>query len=480
MARMSEVKITPLAKRLAEENGIDWRQLSGTGPDNTVVERDILAFLAKVMAGEVNLPPTPEDAAPPPEAIPDIAQAQAMLQREGVELGDLVPTAVAPPMVEPAPVPADDFDFDIDLDLDEPILAAEPEPLPVPPPIPTPPAPEPLRAVEPPPLTWEPAEAFKPTGGLTPPPHPELADLPPLPTETDLEPLNPSLSLEPEPLPEPSPTPPIESPKLVWETQEVLPPPPAPEPSPLQAGMSFSSGPAEPPSPEPEPEPIAEPELELPPVIAEPTEPVAPPVAPPMAQPEPEAAPEPIPAPQPAPEVAPEPAPAPTPQPAPVPPVPPMPAMLRVQVWQRLVDVKPVQEAAQVLAEAWQREIGLYPLLFRAVDKALSDTHSQLRATKGVLSGEELSSYRVTPSQSLRGTLDSLEMAADAFQGLTVLSLLDSAFDQVIFPGTSTLTLGRANGNQALLAVSGELNAEQAGALLERIAYYLERPILLA
>jgi len=57
---MEEPKITPLARRLAEENGIDWRRLKGTGPDGTIVERDILAFLAKVMAGEVDLPPMPE------------------------------------------------------------------------------------------------------------------------------------------------------------------------------------------------------------------------------------------------------------------------------------------------------------------------------------------------------------------------------------------------------------------------------------
>ncbi|RTH11210.1 dihydrolipoamide acyltransferase, partial [Thermus scotoductus] len=57
---MAEPKITPLARRLAEENGIDWRRLQGTGPEGTIVERDILAFLAKVMAGEVDLPPMPE------------------------------------------------------------------------------------------------------------------------------------------------------------------------------------------------------------------------------------------------------------------------------------------------------------------------------------------------------------------------------------------------------------------------------------
>jgi len=48
---MEEPKITPLARRLAEENGIDWRKLQGTGPDGLIVERDILAYLAKVMAG---------------------------------------------------------------------------------------------------------------------------------------------------------------------------------------------------------------------------------------------------------------------------------------------------------------------------------------------------------------------------------------------------------------------------------------------
>ncbi|MER3445286.1 MAG: dihydrolipoamide acyltransferase, partial [Meiothermus sp.] len=54
---MSEPQITPLARRLAEENGINWRSLAGSGPDGTIVERDILAYLAKVMAGEITLPP---------------------------------------------------------------------------------------------------------------------------------------------------------------------------------------------------------------------------------------------------------------------------------------------------------------------------------------------------------------------------------------------------------------------------------------
>ena len=63
---MEEPKITPLARRLAEENGIDWRRLQGTGPDGTIVERDILAYLAKVMAGEVDHPPGPRRRPRPP------------------------------------------------------------------------------------------------------------------------------------------------------------------------------------------------------------------------------------------------------------------------------------------------------------------------------------------------------------------------------------------------------------------------------
>ncbi|RTH18853.1 E3 binding domain-containing protein, partial [Thermus scotoductus] len=78
---MAEPKITPLARRLAEENGIDWRRLQGTGPEGTIVERDILAFLAKVMAGEVDLPPMPEEAPPlPPEE--ELKRVQEVLSRE--------------------------------------------------------------------------------------------------------------------------------------------------------------------------------------------------------------------------------------------------------------------------------------------------------------------------------------------------------------------------------------------------------------
>jgi len=418
---MSEVKITPLARRLAEENGIDWRQIRGTGPDGTVVERDILAFLAKVMAGEVSLPPTPEEAAPPTGTVPDMTQAQEVLQREGVKLGDLVPSSPAAPPLESALPTLEDIDFDLDLDTtpppvppataafeETPTLAPEPEI------VPNFDEPEPLVETKPPPtLRWEEPDPIPLSA--TAEVNPELTELPPLPTEPDLTP-----------------------PKLIWETQEVSIAPEAPAPSPLEAGMSFTNILTEP-GPPPFPAPAAEASAPLEePAPAEatdapPTEVVATPATP-----------------------------------------------LRVQTWQRLVAIGPAQDAAQALSEAWRTEVGLEALLYRAVDKALSDTQTPMRPTKGCLEGDQLKSLRVAPAQTLRGALDSLNMASDPAEGLAVLSLVDTPFDQVIFPGIPTLTLGRASGGQALLSLSGDMSTELAGKLLERVAYYLERPILLA
>ncbi len=416
---MSEIKITPLARRLAEENGINWRQIQGTGPDGTVVERDILAFLAKVMAGEVSLPPAPEEAPPASSAIPNMAQAQAVLQKEGIQLGELLPSAPSESPSTPGLPTLEDIEFDFEELSSSPAEIEDSPPIPpaaeafeeAPPLAPEPPIvpkfdePEPLTASEPlPTLQWE-----------EPAVNPELASLPPLPPEADLE----------------APS----SPKLVWETQEVVPPSEeAPPPSPLAAGMTFSHTEAA--QAETSPAPKLE-EAVLPPATPTPSEGLAE-TAPAQAQ------------------------------------------VLRVSVWQRLVSIGPAQEAAQTLSEGWRVEVGLYPLLYRAVDKALADTQTPLRPTKASLEGDQLKSLRVAPALSLRGTLDSLNLASEPGEGLAVLSLLDSPFDQVIFPGVPTLTLGRANGGQALLSLSGPIEAHLAGKLLERIAYYLERPILLA
>uniref|UniRef100_A0A7C2C1E6 Dihydrolipoamide acyltransferase n=1 Tax=Thermus islandicus TaxID=540988 RepID=A0A7C2C1E6_9DEIN len=116
---MGEPRITPLARRLAEENGIDWRRLKGTGPDGTIVERDILAFLAKVMAGEVDLPPVPEAPPPlPPEE--ELKRAQEALGREGVDLADLIPEPPKAPTLQVEEVAEEELELDFpEVDLSE-------------------------------------------------------------------------------------------------------------------------------------------------------------------------------------------------------------------------------------------------------------------------------------------------------------------------------------------------------------------------
>lgn len=61
-----EPEIAPLAKRLAEENNVNWRALTGSGANGRILERDVLEYLARVMAGEEDLNPTSE---PLPEGL---------------------------------------------------------------------------------------------------------------------------------------------------------------------------------------------------------------------------------------------------------------------------------------------------------------------------------------------------------------------------------------------------------------------------
>ena len=63
---MRDHAIAPTAQRLAEENNVDWRVLEGSGEGGSVVERDVLGYLARVMSGEEATNPTPE---PLPEGL---------------------------------------------------------------------------------------------------------------------------------------------------------------------------------------------------------------------------------------------------------------------------------------------------------------------------------------------------------------------------------------------------------------------------
>lgn len=53
------VRVSPLARRLAEERGIDLRQVDGTGPGGRITREDVEAFLQRPRAPEVSPQPTP-------------------------------------------------------------------------------------------------------------------------------------------------------------------------------------------------------------------------------------------------------------------------------------------------------------------------------------------------------------------------------------------------------------------------------------
>ncbi len=118
---MDNVKISPLAKRLAEENSIDWRLISGTGPEGRVIERDILNYLAKIMSGDADLPTIADVSEPDPgpgadfgalpglDGVSNLAGASASLAKEGVDLSALLGSA---PSAQSAPPVSRMPDFD--------------------------------------------------------------------------------------------------------------------------------------------------------------------------------------------------------------------------------------------------------------------------------------------------------------------------------------------------------------------------------
>lgn len=110
---MSKPNIAPLAKQLAEENNVDWQTIQGSGPAGRIVEKDVLTYLARVMAGDEDLNPTAE---PVPEGM------GAWPEEDVKSFGS---QALAP--TEPEPAPAEpEFELEIDL------APAEPEPAPTP------------------------------------------------------------------------------------------------------------------------------------------------------------------------------------------------------------------------------------------------------------------------------------------------------------------------------------------------------------
>lgn len=77
MGPMREPVIVPAARSLAEENNVDWRVLEGSGEGGSVVEQDVLGYLARVMQGDEATDPTPEPLPEGMSAWPEEAHRRA-------------------------------------------------------------------------------------------------------------------------------------------------------------------------------------------------------------------------------------------------------------------------------------------------------------------------------------------------------------------------------------------------------------------
>ena len=164
---MSEPDIATLARRLAEQNNVDWRLLNGTGPDGKILERDVLDYLARVMAGEEAVDPTPEPLPEGMEAWPD-QDAPSYHQPNGASHTSRSESSAASAFV------ADEVEDDLLAAAPEP---AAPEPYAPEPAVPEPYAPEPFAPAPEEPVSFE-AEAPTPFADLTEPGTSEDDDLP--------------------------------------------------------------------------------------------------------------------------------------------------------------------------------------------------------------------------------------------------------------------------------------------------------------
>ena len=557
-------RIAPLAKILAEANGIDWQKMQGSGAGGQIVEQDILNYLSRVMSGEEDPPDTPVDLPPPDwngEEVPTAdmlgraGMSADMLSRAGVdtdltafveqtraaapaqaevsssesleedalefELEDEEPAHVAPvhtpEVAAPAfSMPAPEVTAAPSFEAPAPAVAemTEPEPVEPTPSEPTLAAPEPVAVAEPEPVAAPvqpevPAAAAAPAaaGGLAaglgsllsrlyqkpaeaPAPAPEPTPTPATPAPVNQAPATPDM-------------PEVEAPAAAWTdgrqaadaawaqpadevTEPALPtgtPAEAPvaEPEPVAAQAQESAGDtstddtgtddmgtgtpdvaaaavdaeleaAEPVTAEPV---VAEPE----PVSAEPVAAQADVTAPQDTQPEVET-----------PAVS-------EPEVAPVAAVAaPAAAMPSNGVWfgaylRRDADVAALHDLRGQVTAALSRDLPLALLVARAAQRhadTLGLGSVAVHADGGALAAG---------SGSLRDALD-----AGAFTGTPDLLVVDAGamdLDDLHFPHTTTLSVGRVQGGRAALTLNGDVDAARAAQFLAQVAGTLEQPIML-
>ena len=452
-------RIAPLAKILAEANGIEWEHLHGTGPGGQIVEQDILDYLTRVMSGEAEPPSTPVDAPPPDWDGNDVPGAgmfdAAALSKAGVEsdIAEFVSQGrPAGPQIPGTAAPAlETSDFELD----------DQEPAPTPAPV-QPAAPAP--AVE------------NPSGSMISAPAAPAAA-----TAGGLGSLLSRLYHKDEPAPV------VEAPAPAVEV--------APVPEPVKV--------------EPVRVEAARPVVETPVVTAATAEAVIEPVpakapeAPVVATPVVEAAPEPaaparMPEPQPEPVVEPAPVVVPTPAPAapaapafaasaPAPSAPvysgPTSEVPRDAVWfgtylRRNANVGNLNDLRGQLSEALERDVPLALLVARAAQRHLDALGLANVAMQDINAGKALS---VGAGQQ-SGIRDAVTATLSDYDGTPDLLIVDAGqigLDDLHYPHTLTLSVGRVEDGQASLSLQGDVEPAKAAQFLAKVADTLEKPVIL-
>lgn len=513
---MGMEQIAPLAKILAEANGIDWQQLRGSGSGGTVVEQDILNYLSRIMSGEEEPPSTPVDDMPEgwtgDEALPTGMFSAAQLSEAGIDsdIADFVTQPRAPELPTAPTLNHDALEFELDDagDLDAP-LAAEPQPVaaewsfaPA-----QPRAEQPPHIEAPQPTAPAPAPAFPSLSAPEPQPAPEVhmpeVQLPEahVPEVQIAEVQTPAASAhgdvaaaggaaaglsgllsrlyrkdreaEPTPpqpaTPTPQPAPQAAAPSLGQQDQSFT---FAPQPTSQQSGQQPAGQPGaqaaelelQVPAALPVTEmPVAEmPVTEMPvvemPVAALPT---AEPVAAEVSEPE---APAPVAEQRPA------------AQPAPASPATPASAVWFGTYLRRDADVGAAGELCAQLSEALGQDVSLAFLVARAARRHADALGLDLGSV--ALQGADGQDQPVAGG-ALRDAVAALRGGPDRAPDLLVTDAGALGVDDLHYPHALTLSLGRVQDGRAALSLNGDVDPRQAAQFLGRVAGALEKPIAL-
>lgn len=491
-------RIAPLAKILAEANGLDWKSLRGTGAGGTIVEQDVIDHLTRIMSGEEEPPSTPVDA-PPPEwtgtelppgggLLAPGMPSMDMLSSAGVDsdLAALVgqPAPGTPAMPPAASTPDDDLEFELEDEQEQPAAAAQP----------TPAMPSFTARVE-----ETPAPAFREQAPEVVPAVPEVPVTPPAPAPT-----MPSLGAAPMPAGPASsaPTPPSAQSGGVKAglgsllsrlyqpgSGQASTPPAAQAPAtqaPAAQAAPFSppvtQAPVTPPLPTmpmPEVTPPA-PMLSDAPRTVEAEEeaiPLAPAAEAMPATPAVEDVPAEVPAPVPA---APLPAAESAPAPAAAAPMPAPAAPVQDAVWfgtylRRDANVSALSDLRRQLVSALGQDVPLGLLVARAAQHHADSLGLRMVAVQDL----NASVARPVEGGTLRGALSSFGGEQEGTPDLLVLDAGTLDLDDLHLPHTVTLSVGRVQGGRAALTLNGNVDAAQGARFLASVAATLEEPIIL-